>query len=164
MTPKNRRPCLPGRAMMAVLVGISLLTVWGCELKKDRRPPQRQDVSNQEVLPLNPRNDLIQQAFKEQKSDMMVLGVGYVVEILPDDTRGVRHQRFIVKLDNGLKLLVTHNIDIAARVKKLKKNDLVTFKGEYIWNEKGGIIHWTHLDPLKEREGGWIEHKGKKYE
>jgi hypothetical protein len=38
---------------------------------------------------------------------------GGVVAILPDDTKGRRHQRFIIRLAAGQTLLVAHNIDLA---------------------------------------------------
>ncbi|MCD4781781.1 MAG: DUF3465 domain-containing protein [Candidatus Omnitrophica bacterium] len=164
MTTISGRSFLPGRGIVFVLFGISLFSVWGCELRKDKTPPQRQELSDQEMLPLNPQNDLIKRAFEEKKSDLMVISIGTVVDILPDDTRGVRHQRFVVRLKNRMTLLISHNIDLSDPIKQLKKNDTVMFKGEYEWNAEGGVIHWTHKDPQGEREGGWIEHKGKKYE
>ncbi|MCF6200888.1 MAG: DUF3465 domain-containing protein [Hydrogenimonas sp.] len=92
-----------------------------------------------------------------------VEGEGEVVKILPDDNKGSRHQRFIIKLENGKTLLIAHNIDIAPKIEKLKIGDIVEFSGEFVWNEKGGIIHWTHHDPDKETYGGWLRHEGTVY-
>jgi hypothetical protein len=40
----------------------------------------------------------------------------------------------------------------------------VTVRGEYEWSDRGGTMHWTHHDPKRWREGGWIEHRGVHYE
>ncbi|RYD47668.1 MAG: DUF3465 domain-containing protein, partial [Verrucomicrobiaceae bacterium] len=47
--------------------------------------------------------------------------------------------------------------------KKLRVGDKVVVRGEYIWNDKGGLIHWTHHDPKGKGPEGWIRHKGRKY-
>ena len=47
-----------------------------------------------------------------------------------------------------------HNIEVAPRVASLELGDTVEFKGEYIWNEEGGLIHWTHRDPGGGHEPG----------
>ncbi len=44
------------------------------------------------------------------------------------------------------------------------QGDRVTVKGEYEWNERGGLIHWTHRDPRSAHEDGWIEHANVRYE
>ena len=87
-----------------------------------------------------------------------------VVKRLPDDTYGSRHQRFLV-VHNELEesVLISHNIDLAEPV-PLMEGDLVRLSGRYEWNEKGGVIHWTHHDPRGNQRGGWIEHEGKRYE
>ena len=82
--------------------------------------------------------------------------------MLADDSEGSRHQRFIVRLPNDHTVLIAHNIDLAQRV-PLKMGDAVSFYGEYEWNDRGGVVHWTHHDPRNRREGGWIEHKGTTY-
>jgi hypothetical protein len=107
---------------------------------------------------------VIAKAFANRESNVQVSGEGIVARILPDDRSGSRHQRFILRLANGQTLLVAHNIDLAPRVDVLAAGDTLTFKGEYEWGPKGGTLHWTHHDPGGSHPGGWIEHRGKKYE
>ena len=106
---------------------------------------------------------LIAQAFQNRQSNVQVQGAGVVVALLPDDNKGRRHQRFIVRLASGQTLLMAHNIDLAPRIDDLAKGDRIEFYGEYEWNEKGGVIHWTHHDPDGRHENGWIIHRGRKY-
>jgi len=106
----------------------------------------------------------IEDAFRNRRNNVHVEGSGEVVQILRDDTRGSRHQRFIVRLPSGLTLLVVHNIDIAPRIEGLKKGASIEFSGEYEWNSKGGILHWTHHDPHGRHRGGWIKYRGRKYD
>ena len=83
----------------------------------------------------------IGRAFASGAKDVQVEGEGTVIQILPDDVDGSRYQRFIVQLASGQTLLITHNIDIAPRITGLQVGDSVSFNGEYVWNEKGGVIH-----------------------
>jgi hypothetical protein len=103
-------------------------------------------------------------AFENRRSDIQVQGSGRVSRILADDNKGSRHQRFIVQLASGQTVLVAHNIDLADRVASIKSGDSVEFFGEYEWNERGGVIHWTHRDPQGVHEGGWIKHGGRTYQ
>jgi hypothetical protein len=102
-------------------------------------------------------------AYQHRISNLQIEGQGTVVKVLPDDNVGSRHQRFLVRLNSGQMLLIAHNIDIAPRVASLKKNDLVRFSGQYKWNNKGGVLHWTHHDPRGSHASGWIEHQGHQY-
>lgn len=115
------------------------------------------------VAASNPENQ-IQQAFKKQQSDIQIKGKGVVVKILPDDTHGISHQRFILKPDSSPTILVAHNIDLAPKIRGLQPGDLVEFYGEYEWNDKGGVIHWTHRDPSGRHLNGWLKHKGRIYD
>ena len=106
----------------------------------------------------------IGRAFASGASDIQVEGEGTVIRVLPDDLNGAPHQRFIVQLASGQTLLMTHNIDIAPRIDGLKVGDNVRFNGEYVWNEKGGVIHWTHHDPQGRHVAGWVKHNGRTYQ
>lgn len=101
-------------------------------------------------------------AFESRESRVWVEDAGTVVALLADDLEGSRHQRFLVLLANGSTILVSHNIDIAPRV-PVEKGEEVRLRGEYVWNEKGGLVHWTHHDPKGRISGGWVEHRGRQY-
>ena len=106
----------------------------------------------------------INDAYENRKSNVQVKASGEVVSILKDDNQGSRHQRFILKLSSELTILIAHNIDLAPRINSISKGDTVQFYGEYEWNSKGGVIHWTHRDPNKHHVNGWLRHKGSLYE
>lgn len=92
----------------------------------------------------------------------MITDHGEILRIYPDDDHGSRHQRFIVRLQTGQTLLILHNIDLVRRI-PIREGDRVEFRGEYEFNEKGGLVHWTHHDPVGQHEAGWIEHEGVMY-
>lgn len=102
--------------------------------------------------------------FDRAHSGRQVQGQGRVSRVLSDDNDGSRHQRFILTLVSGQTLLIAHNIDLAPRVAALEVGDTVAFYGQYEWNDKGGVVHWTHRDPRGRHPGGWLEHNGRRYE
>lgn len=105
----------------------------------------------------------LKQAYESHQSDVQVQGSGTVIRLLPDDNEGSRHQKFILKLNSQQTLLVAHNIDLAPRIPNLKVGDRVEFYGEYEWNNKGGVMHWTHHDPNNRHPHGWLKHQGQLY-
>ena len=105
----------------------------------------------------------IEALFEQRRSDVQVRGAGSVLRTLSDD-EGSRHQRFILELPSGHTLLIAHNIDLAPRIDSLQKGDRVEFYGEYEWNDKGGVIHWTHHDPRGRHVAGWLKHQGRIYQ
>ncbi|MEH6550652.1 MAG: DUF3465 domain-containing protein [Pseudomonadales bacterium] len=109
-------------------------------------------------------NSAISQAYANQQSDIQVRGTGKVSRILRDDNEGSRHQKFILRLSTGQTILISHNIDLADRIDGLREGDEVSFNGEYEWNDRGGVVHWTHHDPAGRHEGGWLEHDGISYQ
>ncbi|AIV08582.1 hypothetical protein LA59_24645 [Vibrio harveyi] len=106
----------------------------------------------------------LKQAYENHQSDIQAQGSGKVIRVLPDDNDGSRHQKFILKLDSKQTLLVAHNIDLAPRIPDLEVGDRVQFYGEYEWNKKGGVMHWTHHDLNNRHPHGWLKHNGKTYE
>jgi hypothetical protein len=108
-------------------------------------------------------NASIEQAFASKNSYILVSGSGVVTKLLADDAKGSRHQKFLLKINDRQTLLFAHNIDLAERV-PLTVGDSITFSGEYVYNPKGGIIHWTHLDPRGIHAPGWLMLRGTKYQ
>jgi predicted transcriptional regulator len=113
---------------------------------------------------INSDDALIADAFRSQRSDVPVTLNGVVSKVLSDDNDGSRHQRFIIRLTSGQTLLVAHNIDLAERVEALHAGDAITLRGEYEWNNKGGVLHWTHRDPAGKHAAGWIQYQGRTYQ
>ena len=122
-----------------------------------------QSVSDQLPLKSAGENQGVINAVNNKLSDVQVSGAGNVSRILSDDNYGDRHQRFILRLSPEHTVLIAHNIDLAPRVNNLKKGDVVGFYGEYEWNSKGGVVHWTHHDPNGRHKEGWLKHNGRVY-
>lgn len=117
-----------------------------------------QNASSNNTTTQSSPSTSIEQAFKAKQSDVQIQGSGTVMKLLKDDLKGHKHQRFILKLTSNHTILIAHNIDLAPKIKTLKKNDTVEFYGEYEYNTKGGVIHWTHHDPKKRHIDGWLKH------
>lgn len=100
--------------------------------------------------------------YRERRSGVMVEVDARVIELLADDTRPPRHQRFVVALSRGHTLLISHNIDLAPRA-PITVGDRARIRGQYEWNERGGVVHWTHHDPRGRRRGGFIRHREQEY-
>ncbi len=125
---------------------------------------QNQGILTPDSSATSVSSSAIEQAYENQQSDVQVKGEGTVIKLLRDDLEGSRHQRFILELSSGHTLLLSHNIDLAPRIDRLKSGDRVEFFGEYEWNNKGGVVHWTHHDPGGRHVSGWIKHQGRTYQ
>jgi Protein of unknown function (DUF3465) len=99
----------------------------------------------------------VPELFRSQRSNVEVETGGRVVRLLPDDRQGSPHQRFLLRV-GGTTVLVAHNLELAPRV-SLAPGDSVELRGEYEWNSKGGVIHWTHPDPDGRHGAGWIRRR-----
>ena len=111
---------------------------------------------------LSASNTAVQQAYTQQQSGRWLTAHGSVEKVLADDNKGSRHQRFILRINSQLTVLVAHNIDLAKRI-PLQKGSDIKLRGRYEWNKKGGVMHWTHHDPKGKKAGGWIELGGQRY-
>lgn len=159
---KRKQKQLLKGVLTLVLLGAAALGL--IDLPDDQVRSEAKTGAARTSLEQDDGDALLQRAFDERANDLQVRGVGKVVKVLADDNKGSRHQRFILALASGQRLLVAHNIDLAPRINRLKKGDAVVFYGEYEWNERGGVIHWTHHDPGGRHIDGYLEHKGKRYE
>lgn len=106
------------------------------------------------------RNKELENLIRNRQSDEIITISAKVINILADDVKGDKHQRMILKVGKNT-LLLAHNIDLAPRV-PAKKGDTLQIRGEYEWNEKGGVIHWTHKSNSS-HANGWIKLNNKKY-
>ena len=134
--------------------------------QQQHTPPKNESpiTTSSEAVSTVDDHQKIQQAFQQQQNNVQVRASGVVKAILADDHEGSRHQKFILLLKDGLTVLVAHNIDLAPRIENLQKGDTVEFYGEYEYNSKGGVIHWTHHDPQRQHIDGWLKYQGRMYQ
>ena len=109
--------------------------------------------NNKQGRPLN-------RPFGKSDTGSWIEVTGFVKRLLTDDGSG--HQRFIVDIGGGDSLLIAHNIDLARRV-PVGMGDRVKVRGMYEWNDLGGLVHWTHHDPLGVEQGGYVRYRGRDY-
>ena len=149
---------------IAILAIIGFVAYGFFSFKESKAEPYQKKQPEKNSNITHDDTEKIAQAFKRRKGNLQVKAKGKVIKVLSDDNEGSRHQRFILKLKSKQTLLIAHNIDLASRIANLKKGDFVTFYGEYEYNKKGGVIHWTHHDPKGRHVGGWLKHNGEKYQ
>jgi hypothetical protein len=85
-----------------------------------------------------------------------------VIKLLPDDTRGSAHQKWVAQLSDGSTVLVVYNTDLSARV-PIRVGDRFGVGGEYISDKNGPVLHWLHEDPSGRRPDGYIYLDGSVY-
>lgn len=106
----------------------------------------------------------LKELIQNRQSGVMITIDARVKKILPDDLEGSKHQRMILEvLNTSVTLLLAHNIDLAPRV-PASENEIIRIYGQYEWNEKGGVIHWTHRDKRNKHPHGWVEYNNNRYQ
>lgn len=147
------------RATPLALLG----ALWGCpaEPPAQRTPPILEapapTTPKPKPAPARAPDDGAQallQAHRAQRSGVWMEVEGEVERTLSDDDEGDRHQRFIIRVGE-LTVLVAHNIDLAERA-PVKAGARVRVRGRYEYNDRGGVLHWTHRDPKGKQQGGFI--------
>lgn len=136
------------------------LSFTACHAPNNSQPLESTSVSSVTEMDAG----AIVEAYDAHRNLPQVEGSGIVVKVLKDDTNGLQHQKFLLKVSDNITILIAHNIDLAMRVDDIHEGDTVGFKGEYIYTPKGGTLHWTHKDPHGNHAAGWLAHNGKKYE
>ncbi|MDR7656501.1 DUF3465 domain-containing protein [Acinetobacter junii] len=149
--------------VIATIIVVLMAAYVGIDLKQNNLNDNVVQTSIVEEATVDDQQKIMQ-AYQQQLSNIQVQSKGEVKAILADDNDGSRHQKMILKLENGLTVLVAHNIDLAPRVEGLRKGEIVEFYGEYEYSPKGGVIHWTHHDPQGKHVDGWLKYQGKSYQ
>ena len=115
--------------VIVAIIVLLIATYFGIDLKQNAlNNSDLQDSAQQ--LSIDDQQKIMQ-AYQQQRSNIQAQSGGEVKAILADDNEGSRHQKMILKLENGLTVLIAHNIDLAPRIEGLKKGDIVEFYGEY---------------------------------
>ncbi|MFZ1386729.1 MAG: DUF3465 domain-containing protein [Thiolinea sp.] len=151
--------------MIALLIAAAAWQYFSGNIGQQTTKPTTTPSSATTSKPLDQSKTIAQlrQAANDPNAKFWTNIQGSVIKNLKDDNEGDRHQKFLVQVANDLTLLVSHNIDVASRV-PVREGDTVKIKGEYVWNNRGGVIHWTHHDPKGRKAGGWIEVNGTRYD
>jgi hypothetical protein len=109
----------------------------------------------------------IGQLFRDKTGDVQVTAAGRVVKVLTDDLvdhDGTgQHQRFLVELNDRDRTTIKISHNLAFGRVPVREGHVVSFHGEYEYNELGGCVHWTHHDPKGWHADGYIELEGKRY-
>jgi hypothetical protein len=157
---KNKRRFL--RQTVLPLVAILALVLWqyysgnGLPLPREDGSPVSVSREGESA------SGVVEAAYAAHRSKTWVEIDGKITRVLSDDQEGSRHQRFILELASGHTVMVAHNIDLVDRI-PVQKGDAISLRGRYEWNDRGGVIHWTHHDPQGRLQGGWIKHHGQSY-
>lgn len=144
--------------MLVRFLGVLILSaglINTAEARRDRRPQLR--------IPGQPNALSLAQAVQNRRRAHFVQGVDLVVtRLLPDDNQGLKHQKFMVRIGNGIQVMIVSNLELCKRV-PVRVGDVVSAAGEFIWTKNGGLLHWVHSDPRGLRPNGFIQHAGQTY-
>ena len=95
--------------------------------------------------------------FSKFRIKSWVTCAGKVTRILDDDLEPPCHQRFILSDESGHTILIANNIDGWERLADVNVGDVIAFRGEFISNPQGGVVHRTHPDNSHRKPDGWLK-------
>ena len=113
-------------------------------------------------------NGAVYEAWRTQRSHVEVTADGSVARIL-GTRRGPSgaHEGFLLHLrgsaGRGLTVRVESNVDLTGPI-PLRAGQAATVRGEYIYDSRGGLIHYTHLDPRGRHAAGYVRVEGRIYQ
>ena len=159
--PRNR-----AIRLIALLISVGVLAYGLSRFRGPRSSPlpQSSPLPRSSPLPQFATDPAILAAIERHRSKVWGQAAGTVASLLEDDRKGIPHQRFVLRIASGATILIEYNIDLAPRISPLEVGDSVIVRGEYHWNEQGGLIHWLHHDPSGAPGGGWVRIRGKIYQ
>lgn len=108
-------------------------------------------------------NDRLLESFDQGRTGIWVSAEAPVAQVLGDEDIGGHRQRFTIRPREDLAVQVRHSLDDSTRV-PVARGDVVRVQGYYQWEARGGFISRTYRDPDQPGGGGWIEHKGQRYD
>jgi hypothetical protein len=156
-------PANTGRNWKPGIVALAIAALGGWHLAA-REPATVATIPGAASSAPIPTRDAARQAYESRARGKIIAAEGAVERILADDRDGSPHQRFIIRTDGGISLLIAHNLALAPRLDGLRAGDRVRVLGEYEWNGQGGVMHWTHDDPAGNHAAGYIEWRGRRYQ
>jgi hypothetical protein len=112
-------------------------------------------------------NAEIYAAWQQHRSPLEVTASGTVVKVLGIRSGpSGRHEGFLVHLSGNeahdITIRVEDNIDLTGPI-PLHSGDGVEIRGEYIFDPRGGIVHYTHRDPRGRHPSGYVRVNGRTY-
>jgi len=109
-------------------------------------------------------NDRLIESFEQGRTGIWVSAEAPVSVLLGDETiAGKLHQRFAIRPNEEITIQVRHSVVDSERV-PVQVGDIIRVQGYYQWDARGGFISRTFHDPSQPGSGGWVEHKGQRYE
>ena len=113
-------------------------------------------------------NGQIYDAWRAGRSGVEVQATGSVARVLGKRTGpSGPHEGFLLHLTgaggHGLTVRVESNLDIIGTL-PVVDGEPATVRGEYEYDQRGGVIHWTHHDPMGRHANGFVEIGGRRYE
>ena len=113
-------------------------------------------------------NAAVYVAWRDGLSNVEVTAHGSVARILGSrDGRSGPHLGFLLHLSGsegrGLTVRVEDNLDLTGPI-VLHEGDDATIRGEYIYDARGGLIHYTHRDPRGRHAAGYVQVEGHLYQ
>jgi hypothetical protein len=112
-------------------------------------------------------NAAVYDAWRSGRSHVEVTASGSVARVLGERAgpSGL-HEGFLVHLrgadGHGLTVRVEDNVDVTGHI-PLRTGDDVVVRGEYIYDTRGGLIHYTHHDPRGHHSSGYVRVNGRLY-
>lgn len=111
---------------------------------------------------LNGDTQLVQALHQRRNVNFVEAADLVVTKILPDDTKGLPHQRWVARVSDGTTVMMIYNSDMGVRI-PVKVGDHFSAGGQFIWTPEGGLLHWLHEDPRNKRPDGFIYMNGTIY-
>lgn len=140
-------------------IGVIVLCV-SFSFSADARKSKRIEALNSALSTSLPDYQVLKAMNNRRNVNFIEASNMVVTKILPDDTQGLEHQKWTVRLSDGRTMQAVYNLDMCERV-PLKVGDVISMGGQFIWTRQGGLLHWLHGDPKGNRPDGYVELNGK---